>query len=566
MARVEDCDPNHIKAPRQPVAISAPVSWSWEGALDFIVNTSSQPGVGLSKRRQWVLLLCALLVFGFLLAVSLLYERRRVFEEQFARLSTQARVVDDNMVRQLEGVSNTLKSALRDAGAPASGDPDRPLFHLHLETLAEATLGVRTYAVLNGTGRILASSQDAMVGTEFPNWQHLITPMEKPDPKSLYLSPPFKTLGGAYAINLVRVSTGPDGRAERIAVATVDPDFFSVLLSSVRYDPDVWAALAHINGSLLLRYPERPDLIGSNLHQPGSFFTRHLQSGEAATELQGQAKATGLAGWMAQRTISAPALDMKGALVVAVARDPTRALATVRQMMAVGAGMWAVISCIAVLVLASFQRQQARADRLRLLADSLRRKAEEEVKRLAFYDPLTELPNRRMLFDRMKQLRAASVRQGSSCALLFLDLDGFKQLNDTLGHDHGDLLLREVAKRLQAQIRQEDTAARWGGDEFVVVLSGLSGDRALASARCETVAQKILLSLAQEYRLNGHPYHCTASMGVALFGLTDETADDILKRADEAMYVAKSSGKNLYRFSMPTEQAGRPAGQAQGWS
>lgn len=141
------------------------------------------------------------------------------------------------------------------------------------------------------------------------------------------------------------------------------------------------------------------------------------------------------------------------------------------------------------------QRYQAREMGLIEDADRLRRKAEEEVRHLAFFDSLTGLPNRRLLMDRMTQLLAASVRHQRHSPLLFLDLDGFKQLNDTLGYDQGDRLLQETAKRLQALLRQEDTAARWAGDEFAVALSELSPDAAEAGIRAELVAQKILAAL-----------------------------------------------------------------------
>ncbi len=184
-----------------------------------------------------------------------------------------------------------------------------------------------------------------------------------------------------------------------------------------------------------------------------------------------------------------------------------------------------------------------------------RKAAEDEIRHLAFYDPLTLLPNRRLLLDRLHQALAISARSKRLGALLFLDLDNFKTLNDTLGHDKGDLLLQQIAQRLATCVREGDTVARLGGDEFVVMLEDLSPLSADAAAQAEIVGEKILGSLAQPYALAGHEYHSTSSIGVTLFSGQRETVEDLLKRADLAMYQAKSAGRNTLRFFDPQMQA-----------
>jgi diguanylate cyclase (GGDEF)-like protein/PAS domain S-box-containing protein len=180
---------------------------------------------------------------------------------------------------------------------------------------------------------------------------------------------------------------------------------------------------------------------------------------------------------------------------------------------------------------------------------SRRKQDERAILNLAFFDPLTRLPNRRLLLDRLRHALATVKRDGHSGALLFLDLDNFKTLNDTLGHDKGDQLLQQVAARLTAQVpRASDTVARHGGDEFVILLEDLSSKPEEAAAQAELVAEKVLAAFEQPFQLDGYQHHTTPSIGVAQFdrGLSD--VDELLKRADLAMYQAKAAGRNTVRF------------------
>jgi diguanylate cyclase (GGDEF)-like protein/PAS domain S-box-containing protein len=188
-----------------------------------------------------------------------------------------------------------------------------------------------------------------------------------------------------------------------------------------------------------------------------------------------------------------------------------------------------------------------------------RRQDEEEIRRLAFYDPLTSLPNRRLLMDRVKQALVSSARTGQHGALMFLDLDHFKQLNDTLGHDIGDELLMQVAQRLRNCVREGDSVARLGGDEFVVLLESLSIHPAEAAAQAEAVAGKVLYALGNPYQLREHTYCSTPSIGIVIFLEDSETMDELLKKADVAMYQAKSAGRNTIRFFDPQMQAAAAA-------
>lgn len=186
---------------------------------------------------------------------------------------------------------------------------------------------------------------------------------------------------------------------------------------------------------------------------------------------------------------------------------------------------------------------------------SERKEAEAQIHQLAFYDPLTSLPNRRLLIERLQQAFSVGARNGQHGAVLFIDLDNFKTLNDTKGHDIGDQLLAEVAKRLNICVRDGDTVARLGGDEFVVVLESLSQSSDEAAAQADLVAEKIRNTLSQPYRLSNYAHYTTPSIGVVLFKGHQQSLDDVLKYADTAMYQAKTAGRNTIRFYDPVMQA-----------
>lgn len=182
------------------------------------------------------------------------------------------------------------------------------------------------------------------------------------------------------------------------------------------------------------------------------------------------------------------------------------------------------------------------------------KQAEEQVHQLAFYDPLTRLPNRRLFLDRLQQAQVHSTRHKTHCAVLFIDLDNFKMLNDTRGHDIGDLLLIEVAKRLRDNVRSSDTVARLGGDEFVVIIEGLSEDSPGAAAQAKEIGDKFLTSVAQPFKLQEFEYHGSSSIGIRLFHDGETSIDDLLKHADTAMYQAKTAGRNTLCFFDPSMQ------------
>ncbi len=180
--------------------------------------------------------------------------------------------------------------------------------------------------------------------------------------------------------------------------------------------------------------------------------------------------------------------------------------------------------------------------------------AADEIKSLAFYDPLTSLPNRRLLMDRLGHAMESCTRSSRSGAILFIDLDNFKTLNDTLGHDVGDMLLKQVSERLTSCVRTGDTVARLGGDEFVVMLENLSAHALEAAEHAESVGEKILATLNQPYRLASNECLSSPSIGITLFNDRERAIEELMKQADIAMYQAKKSGRNTLRFFDPKMQ------------
>ncbi len=189
-----------------------------------------------------------------------------------------------------------------------------------------------------------------------------------------------------------------------------------------------------------------------------------------------------------------------------------------------------------------------------LLDITQRKAAESEIQRLAFYDPLTGLPNRRLLLDRLQKLIDARPRETEHGAIVFIDLDNFKTLNDSLGHETGDLMLKEVAQRLQVAVRKSDLVARLGGDEFVVLLESGHEPLDAVTRNADTVAEKILASLDRPYQLDGGEHHGSASIGIYVFDSHSDTVSEMLKRADLAMYQSKAAGRNSIRFFEPEMQ------------
>jgi diguanylate cyclase (GGDEF)-like protein len=627
------------------------------------------------QRLQWWGVGVLLLVAGALLAYVVYRERQATLTRESERLLTQARVIDENLSQQLNGVNAALNSVREDmpllaADGFGTGSSRR------LTALSDAMPGVRTMLIANAQGKVLASNRPEVLGLDVRSRPYFPRPGSVPAPDTLIVSKPFETVLKTHSINLVKPWSMPGQPFGGIISATLDPAYFQVLLRSVLYAEDMRSTIVHGQGTAFVAMPASSvtqAIVGMDLTLPGTFLSRHRATGLAENVLIGHVAATGDERMVAYRTIQPSALHMDQPLYLAVSRDLEAVLTPWRQVTALYFASYAVVGALLVAGLLLLQRQQrtvveltlmrerelkeyadkvdlalagadlglwsmeiksgvrtvnARALEMvgnrpddpvddavgwaarmhpedQLVADHVRhvheqgeidayvadyrvrhklghwvwihargkvtrrdengeparldgtyldvseRKAvDAQIAEFAFYDALTQLPNRRLLMDRLAQAQLASARSGRCAALMFLDLDRFKAVNDALGHDMGDLLLRQVALRLQTCVRQSDTVARLGGDEFVLVIHELADSPSEAPQQARRLAEKVLESLRKPIALGNAMHTVTTSIGVAVFCGEEESASLILKRADQAMYLAKNAGRDSVHVDM----------------
>ena len=744
-------------------------------------------------RAEWLVLAAMLLVIAAMLAGMLYREHVNVETLEGDRLNVQARVVDENLIRQLEGAEKAL-AGIGDDLRHLDMAVDASALNAKLSLLTGAMPGISAMLVLDASGTIVASSRDALIGKNFKQREYFDAPRRGTDPAMLYLSPPFTTTLGTYVIVVSRAITNSDGQFVGVVTATLDPDYFNVILRSVRYAPDMRTTLVHSDGKVFLNMPVDLAALGRDLSTPTSLFTRHQRSGRVATLVRGMSQATGDERLFAMRTINRADLSMNKPLVVSVSREVDAVFASWRSRAWQLGGLLTVFAIISGLSLwmnhrrrsvsgalqdAVVRERQLGAERvelalrgadlglwdlhvptdrfvinarerallgyasddelpqgaawrqlihpddrasvdaaivphlrgdaaayecehrmlhrdghylwlstramiverdargapmrivgthlditerkrseerlaqtaamlrdseeeLRLVTDNMpalvsqldldqrfrfanrayedwlgiepssllgrslaevygeevhatfkhhieralsgekvsyerdmqtrdglrrieltlvpqferdgsvkgvyalatditaRNIAEGRLRRLAEFDSLTGLPNRALFHDRLQQAMARAAR-GKPMALMYLDIDRFKAINDTLGHEAGDTLLKVFALRMQATVRESDTVARLAGDEFTIILEAVrdAGDATMLAA-------KLIEVLKQPIELRGQTVDVSASIGVALCmpGESDDAA--LLRRADAALYGAKRRGRSCY--------------------
>lgn len=619
------------------------------------------------QRAQWFAILSVLAVFGIFLALFIRHERSLTLERESDRLLTQIRVVGANLTQELASVKAAMLSMRPSAAVSATDTARNAERSVTLGILADAMPAVRTMLMIDSHGKVLSSSRPEMMGFDASQRAYFLAGTRQPSLDTLYVTAPFTTPLNVYALNLVKAWTDDKKQLMGVTTATLDPEYFTVVLRSVLYADDMRVTLIHGDGLAFLTLPVNPAIQGVNLNRPGSIFMKHLETGQTESLHVVAVSLTGDERMVAYRTVQPAGLHMDKPLLLAVSRDLRAVLAPWRQLTLVMGSAYALV-CALTLTGVYFLRRKQRAlleltkarardakdqaERLDLAlsggdlglfdldmqtgirhvnaraqemvgdspddpvdtfatwaqrrhpedrdparaslqaheqgqTDALtmdyrvkhkdghwvwihsraritlrdadgkplrmvgtyqdiseRKAAEALIAEFAFCDPLTKLPNRRLLMDRLSQAQVAGARSGKPAALLFMDLDRFKWVNDTLGHDMGDALLQQVAQRLQACVRQSDTVARLGGDEFVVVLDQLGDSIDEAQTHALRMANKILSSLREPIQLNEQPHTITSSIGIAVFFGEAETAAELLKHADQALYQAKAAGRN----------------------
>ncbi|HEY6096025.1 MAG TPA: diguanylate cyclase [Gallionellaceae bacterium] len=406
---------------------------------------ASKSRVTRSALAQWLELGIALITLGGAIAFNLYLEHGRTASREQDRLSTQTRVIAENLERQLASANLALEGVRADL----------PRWHgkaglreatLRLKAVTSVMPGIRYMSILSAEGRLLASNEQQFIGMDFSYRDYFKTVKQHPDPDVLYVSPPFKTVLGAFAINISRMVPGPRGEFAGLVTASVDPEYFTSLMASVLYTQDMWDAIAHGDGQLFLMVPERRDLYGMSLAQPGSFFSRHRDSGLIASVVSGRVYSTGDVRMMAQRTVHPEALRMDKPLVVAVSRDLDAVFRNWQRdalMQGMLFGLIAIVSSVGLYAyqyrLQAFERQAATAAAaLQQSAERLQLAAEASGVGVWDYDIVTN----ELVWD------------DSMCAIYGIDRPAVSNLyeawhNRVLPEDHPQL-----AAALQATVEQ----------------------------------------------------------------------------------------------------------------
>lgn len=601
---------------------------------------------------RWCLLVISLAGVGMYLAYDLNREHARVEAVELERLMTQSKVIEDNLTRQLTAINLSLESIM----AELPGWQDRPDGSKdvlrHIKSLAAVMPSVRTFLVLNAQGVVVMSNLDELIGRNFIQREYFQTPWHALNPKTLYVSQPFKSVLNNYIVTLSRVLLDGQGKFAGVVVGTIDPIDMQILLNSVRYADDMRTVLVHGDGKVFIIEPALSNIFGRDLSDPSSNFSRHLQSKRAVSHFNNLDNSTGNARLHVLRTFAPKTLTMDKPLVVIVSRELDAFLAPWQKDLKNQSAAYLLLSMVSVLGLYFYQRSQVRRQfieqRLKLATQTSgvgiweyelssrryhwdttmfdlfglkpeavnalnndwlallmpgelermkdatrdtinrgqplnltfqirrpdgqlrfmhnraalhcddsgepnrligatedvteRKAAEEAIKQLAFFDPLTGLPNRRLLGDRLRQALSIAKRNQKRMALMYIDLDKFKPVNDDFGHTAGDELLQVVAQRLLACVRESDTVARVGGDEFVVLLPAIDVvPDALA------VAEKIHDALIAPFALSGgHCVSISSSIGIAIYPEHGSNEVELTRHADAAMYEAKATGRDQF--------------------
>ncbi|HEY0666115.1 MAG TPA: diguanylate cyclase [Gallionella sp.] len=608
-----------------------------------------------THRTQWLWLFLTLVLLGGAIAVDLYFSHAGTASGEKDRLTTQARVLAENMENRLlssslvlEGVRDELpawrKSSFR-AAAP------------HLRALVNAMPGIRFIGVVNKEGILQASNLTEFVGRNFAHRDYFQAAKSHPSADTLYVTPPFESVAGAYVLNVSRMITGPRGEFAGVITASLDPKYFNTLMASVLYAPDMWDAIAHGDGTLFLMVPGREMLHGMNLAQPGSFFSRHRDSGKAVTVYTGTVYSTGEKRMMAQRTVRPDALRMDQPLVVAVSRDLDAVFQGWRRAALIQAGLLAMFALFSVLGLYAYQHRQRRleqqvadarvlAERFSLALDHIptyiymkdrqrryvyanratldlfgctadelrgsddtrffppetvaqiheidtrvlergedsaekvvspgegdrrrvyweiktpiyqgddktriwglcgistditeRELLKEKLEQQAQQDYLTGLSNRRHFLEQGEVELSRTQRYGSTLSLFMIDIDHFKDINDSHGHKAGDIVLQRLSEVMRETLRTVDIIGRIGGEEFAILLPETDRQEAAEVAdrlrECVAATEVVLEA--------GMPLHFTISVGVTTLTEKDVNLDIMLNQADQALYRAKEGGRN----------------------
>jgi diguanylate cyclase (GGDEF)-like protein len=475
-------------------------------------------------------------------------------EAERSRLVNQAHALEEKFRSSLIAIEATL-SWIRSDATYFRLDPKTEDFPASgMSALEKMFPEANSFAITDADGKVLSSKGQRVFGKDISKELFFVAARQESNPKRLYISLPFVNAQGQYSICFSKVLLDANEKFAGVVLVNMNKAFSNSILKSARFDPKMWISLIHSEGQVVDFSPENTKYSYENLRASDTLFSRHLKSGKSVNFYQDYSQLTREESMVVLHTMSFNGIDTDKLLILELGHSLENIYADWRTGATLSFGFFLLASIAGFLLIYQVERQQRLRSEHFLELQSSREKTEEDIYHLAYFDSLTNLPNRRMLMERLKQALATTRRHNGLCALIFIDLDYFKTLNDTHGHLIGDQLLQQVAKRLISCVRQDDTLARLGGDEFVVMLENLSDREVAATQQAEVVGKKILSTLGDPYILDTHSHLSTCSIGITLFNVNKDVSDEPLKRADMAMYQAKAAGRNNIRFFNPAVQ------------
>ena len=482
-------------------------------------------------RRAWLLAIGLILAQAALFAWTQDREYHHTLETEYARLADAARIADESIGGSLRAIDLLLRDVGEEVGRRGG---DAAAITDYMATRARAFPEVRTVLATNAEGVITATTRPVLLGWDIHDRPYYTDVREDPDRERIRFSP--LTLARPTNVNVVfasRALPSRDGRWAGLASASLELKLFGELLASVRPgDASATVVLVGRDARIVSRVPEPERFVGFSLAKGGA-FEQHMATGRKLSFHRVVTLTDRIEKIAAVRTVA------DGSFVLIVAKSVSEALAPWRAR-AINQGVAALVFSLAVLALAWLAiRHHGKEIQARAAAET----AEERAEFLVYHDILTGLPNRALAGDRMKVAMAYADRANSQSALLFLDIDNFKTINDTAGHQFGDALLKEVAGRLSECVRGTDTVSRHGGDEFLVVVADEPNPDAVSA-----VAEKILRRLAEPFEIQGRTVSVSVSIGIAVYPVDGRDFETLLRKVDTAMYHAKEIGRNTYRF------------------
>jgi len=425
---------------------------------------------------------------------------------------------------------------------PLNGITRKQVLHALMKSQIQSVPEVDVLNVVNAKGDYIYSSIDQVPAINVTDRDYFKILRDNAT-AGLIISPPLIShRTGKWTIILSRRLNFEDGEFAGIVISVLNLNYFEEFFQTLNLGKNGMVALFDKEFRLAARYPMLENAMGKVTHLSAKQF---IAKGITHAVFHSTSPLDGI-----DRMYSFRQLGDLGFIVYASFADNDYLAEWHHHIW-----QYCIAAIIFSLIVIWFEMLQRRSEHALIESYAKSQLAEDKINNLAFFDPLTQLPNRRLLTDRLQQSLSSSIRSNRKGALLLIDLDNFKTLNDSRGHDVGDQLLQQVAERLTSCVRTGDTVARFGGDEFVVLLEHLNENILEAAKQTETIGQKILATLNKSYQLDKYMHHSTPSIGATLFNDSKNSMDDLLKQADIAMYQAKKAGRNTLCFFDPKMQS-----------